>query len=425
MATIISKNYLPLDFSTTLIPLNPSLPSSLRATIETLAQNHTNSEPLVWIMSSGTSASQQSSFKLIGISHKSLLASAQSVNNHLQTEPGDVWVNVLPLFHVGGLSILYRSSLAKIPCHNLWDETYKWNPQHFVETCTAVKATLSSLVPTQVFDLIHGNYQAPKTLRAIVVGGAKLNHELYQKALKLSWPLLPSFGMTELGSQIATGTLHCLSKNLNSSRVANTFDFIQPELYLLEHHQVKCNDLNQLSIKSSSLMEGYYPIIDGHPRNWVNPIDSEGWYSTPDCAEIKLDTEINKLYLNILGRSDDVVKVFGENVNLATLRNRLESLIETHFAKEFSATKNEALASNSTPLECTIIPVAHERQGHELLLVGNAPFQLLESIAQQFNLKALPFERLRAHPKKVHIPRTSLGKIQTNLLSQQIDSNSL
>ena len=56
----------------------------------------------VWLSTSGSSMAP----KLVALSKQALLNSAKSVNQWLQVTAQDVWVNVLPCYHVGGLSVV-------------------------------------------------------------------------------------------------------------------------------------------------------------------------------------------------------------------------------------------------------------------------------------------------------------------------------
>ena len=156
-----------IEINQSQIHLNPTLPSELQQYLIELSQSHAllSSKPLVWILSSGTSSLNQNSYKLIGLSHDAFLASAQAVNDHLAVTTADVWLNILPLFHVGGLRILYRSYSSNIACHNLWAPHYKWNPHAFTDALKTTNSTLTSLVPTQVYDLVSANLSAPSPLR--------------------------------------------------------------------------------------------------------------------------------------------------------------------------------------------------------------------------------------------------------------------
>src|SRR5207253_1068669 len=88
----------------------------------------------------------------------------------------------------------------------------EWNPARTVKKWKDRKVTLTSLVPTQVFDLVSANLTAPKNLRAAVIGGGALDPSLYLKARELGWALLPSYGLTECASQVATASLDSLGK---------------------------------------------------------------------------------------------------------------------------------------------------------------------------------------------------------------------
>lgn len=372
------------------ILLNPSLENELKIQLETIAKNHTCRHPMIWIMSSGSSSTFSRSYKLIGLSREALLASANAVNQHLKSTSADRWLNVLPLFHVGGLSILYRSYLSFSKCINLWNAQYRWNPVEFLNECREQLITLTSLVPTQVFDLVQMKVAAPTHLRAIVVGGARLNEDLYIKARALGWPVLPSFGMTEVASQIATASLGSLSSSENS----------YPSLRLLSHIIAKTDEAERLLISGPSLMEGYYTITDGSKTEWIDGRNVGDWFQTQDCVTIENDT------LLIHSRTDEVIKVRGENVNLATLRNRLETLL------------NELNQSQ----ESTIIALPDERTGSKLVLIGKPELDTLRQVAKVFNAQVLPFERIERLFGTVELPRTPLGKISQSQLLEIANS---
>ena len=142
-----------------------------------------------------------------------MLASAAAVNRRLEAVEGDVWFRVLPAFHVGGLGIHARAFLSGARV-----EVGSWDPGRFAASDAM---TLASLVPAQVSDLVERRLPPPRHLRAVVVGGGALSDELYRAARDLGWPVLPSYGMTECCSQIAT-----------ASRAG-------PELVLLDHLEAR------------------------------------------------------------------------------------------------------------------------------------------------------------------------------------------
>jgi O-succinylbenzoic acid--CoA ligase len=338
-------------------------------------------------MSSGTSSSSEGSFKLIGLTHEAFRASAEAVNKHLKVTNQDRWYNLLPLFHVGGLGILYRAQCSQTECFNDWEPSFKWNPHNFVKACNQYRITLTSLVPTQVFDLVQAKLSPPKELRAMVVGGARLTPELYLAGRKAGWPLLPSFGMTEAASQIATADLESLLGPLDS-----------PPLYLLSHVRATTHSDQVLLLKGPSLLTGYYEFHDGFEPTWHNPLDALGWYKTQDRALIQNDE------LKVLSRVDDVIKVRGENVNLSTLRQRLDT------------TKLKLNLSG----EYALVALPDARLGHLLVLTSDTLDAQINELESAFNQQSLPFERIEKIIAPMEIPKSSLGKIRYEILTQNL-----
>lgn len=372
-----------IDSSQSHVHLNPALNKEISSTITTVALAHQSDVPLSWIMSSGTTSTSEHNFKLIALAAKAFLCSAQAVNAHLEVTANDRWYNLLPLFHVGGLGILYRAQSSNTECINRWEPGYKWNPIDFVKDCERSQITLTSLVPTQIYDLVQAQIPAPKCLRAIVIGGARLTTELYTSARQLGWPLLPSFGMTEAASQIATARLESLTS-------AHT----EVPLQVLSHLRVATNADQQLLVAGTSLLEGYYEFQQGQQPLWVQPKDALGWYKTQDRVLL----ENNEL--TVLSRLDDVIKVRGENVNLASLRQRFEAL---HLQLNIQA-------------DCALLAIPDARTGHKIIAAGTEDSELFAKLIETFNQSSLPFERIEQRFAPVEIPKSSLGKVRYELL---------
>jgi len=151
------------------ILVNPKMPSKEQEeAFSHIKQYFTQLPAHVWLATSGSTGSA----KWVALSKKALLTSAKAVNAHLQSTAKDCWINPLPYFHVGGLGIYARSYLAK---SKMIAYEEKWNPHTFVLQANANQATLSSLVPTQLYDIVKEGLTAPKSLRAIIIGGGSLS----------------------------------------------------------------------------------------------------------------------------------------------------------------------------------------------------------------------------------------------------------
>lgn len=363
----------PIDWlsGVTHVLVNPRLPKEENEKIVT-ALNSTSAPPgLLWFSTSGTTA-EKGIQKWVGLSRGALLASARSVNHHLECDSDDIWLNVLPVFHVGGCSIFARAELSG----SLVYELGEWSSEKFVEAILQVRATLSALVPAQVYDLIQKNLKAPQTLKAIVVGGGHLPQLMYQKARALGWPLLPSYGMTECGSQIATAPLESLLKE----------DL--PKLDILEHIHHKVDEEGRLHIKSPSLMTACAHFSGEEVNFQLHPKDE--WHITEDIVEIEGKNLTPK------GRKNDFIKIGGESVYFTQLEDIWQQIAS-----------NEGLNLQ----EAVISPVEDDRLGYTIQLFTTMDEEKVSHALAGFNTQVLPFERIRKVNRIEAVPRSPLGKV--------------
>ncbi len=365
--------------------LNPKLKSEVRRSYEhawTFALTKKKLESHIAMATSGTTSDAG---KLVLLSKNAFLESAKSVNRHLETSQQDIWLKALPEFHVGGLSILARASLAGSKVFEYSDE--KWNAQKFFEALVASRATLISLVPTQIFDLLNLDLRAPKNLRAVLIGGAALSETVYHKTQELGWKLLPSYGMTETCSMIA-----CSDGQTHEPKV-------------LSHAKVRLGEGGQLQVSASSLLTAYVLRQNETSYELVDPKyqDSESlsWFNTEDLAYVTDE------HIQIIGRGDDFFKVGGEGVSLLRLENVLAQL------------KLEMKPN----YDLVLLVVPDERLGSRAdLLSTSKDISQVQRFVDHFNERVTGFERIRKIHLVNQIPRTDLGKVKRQEALSIIDA---
>ncbi len=308
--------------------------------------------------------------KWVALSKEAVLNSAQAVNAHLEATAKDIWFNPLITTHVGGLGIIARAHLlGQTPISY---SLVKWSPHEFIKEITAAKATLTSLVPTHVFDLVKFGIAAPRDLRAIVVGAGSLSAELYQKARELGWNVLPSYGMSETASQVATAPL--------SSLCRKTLPLMQP----LPHVTLATTKEGFVKIKCSSLLTGY---LDG--PDVIDP-KQEGWFISQDKAVFEGGL------IKSLSRDGKYVKIGGESVDLCRLEAILEGL----------------KLALKVDYDCALVAKEDERLGQHLqLLVDTHEASPVEKLVNAFAKEVAPFERIRHVQVLEALPRTPLLKL--------------
>lgn len=340
--------------------LNSRLPAEEQQRIHALLQRFPL-EGHLWLSTSGSTGIA----KWAALSKKAVLASAEAVNAHLQSTSKDRWINPLPSFHVGGLGIWARAFLSGASVVEL----ASWDPVQFHQQACAQQVTLTALVPTQLYDLIVMALPAPVSLRAAVIGGGAMQESLYRKAIALGWNPLPSYGLTECSSQVATAALG--SNN--------------PTLQLLPHMQVKITPEGFIAIKSDALLTGYVLDTPDGGCFWLPKVD--GWFLTEDRGALVNDC------LTVHGRNSAFIKIGGESVDLLRLENLLE----------------EIKLDLKLQVDVALVAMPDERLGSVIHLAATAgPIQPL---IDRYQGAVLPFERIRAVHTLPELPRTPLGKL--------------
>jgi O-succinylbenzoic acid--CoA ligase len=299
-----------------------------------------------------TTSGSSGALKLVALSKEAVLASAAAVNERLQATRSDVWCAVLPSFHVGGLGIYARAHLAGSRV-----VAGPWSPRALIDS----DATLASLVPTQVHDLMASGVKPPKRLRAILVGGGAFRPDLDEKARAAGWPVLASFGMTECASTVTVGD------------------------QLLPHIEARTDEEWRLSFRGPSLFPGYISEV-----GFEDP-KVDGWFVSDDIGEVE------GRMVRVHGRHGDFIKIGGESVNLARLDRILESV--------------------RGGVDAVLIAAPDERLGHVIQLVATRD---AKELVERFNERVLPFERIRRLHLIDSIPRSSLGKLLRAELTRRL-----
>ena len=225
-----------------------------------------------------------------------LLASAAASASITPLRPGDRWLACLPLFHIGGFSILARCAFAGADL--VLGEGF--DPERILSILLAERITHVSLTPTMLGQLVAVG-PSPPALRHALVGGASLPAQLAREAAELGWPVQPTYGMTETCSQLAT--LSRLPDGWRSGRMG-------PPLPGVE---IGLSPDGRLKARGPIVMHGY-----ANPD--LTPGDGlcDGWFVTSDLAEISTAGE-----LNILGRAGDVIVTGGKKIFPAAVENLL------------------------------------------------------------------------------------------------------
>ncbi len=230
--------------------------------------------------------------KGVMLSGGNLQASSEAVGARLGLDSGGLWLCCLPLYHIGGLSILYRcvSAGAGVLLHTGFDAEQVWSDLH------THKVTHISLVPVMLSRLLDIARDAPppEELDLVLVGGGPLEPGLAARAHARGWPLCVSYGMSESGSMCV---VDCGLTAGADSGVAGL---------PLDGFEIAISQQGRIMLRGAAVMQGY---ANPELSPGVGLLEA-GWFETGDLGEIDTDGR-----LRVLGRADDMLVSGGRNVH--------------------------------------------------------------------------------------------------------------
>lgn len=267
----------------TLSPLN--IHSGRRSSVSSLA---------LIIATSGSSGEP----KGVMLDWPALYRSAQLVNRAIGLCHGDRWLNCLPLHHIGGLSILFRTALthATTILHPHFNALKVW------QDIRQQRVTHISLVPVMLAQLLAlSKGPPPAHLRVVIIGGAPLDEPLAQRALDAGWPLFITYGMSESSSQVAT---HSLKTTLALRQPIQLLAGV--ECTVVDEYGQHSDGIGHIRLRSQILMRGY-----ANPTHRSGDgIDTCGWLTTGDIGSYSAANG-----LRVVERADAMINSGGEKIH--------------------------------------------------------------------------------------------------------------
>jgi o-succinylbenzoate---CoA ligase len=242
------------------------------------------------IFTSGSTGVPKAALHTFGNHYYNALGS----NANITLRPGDRWLHSLPLYHVGGLSILFRCLLAKATV------ALPQPGDPLGEDIAGPAATHVSLVSTQLSRLLREDADL-RGLEAVLMGGGPVPPSLVDEALARGLPLHTSYGLTEMASQVtATPPDASIEELRTAGRV-------------LPNREVSISERGEIMVRGETLFAGY---VEG--EELARPLDPEGWFHTGDLGELDEDG-----YLRVRGRIDNLFISGGENVQPEEIEDAL------------------------------------------------------------------------------------------------------
>lgn len=242
-------------------------------------------------------------------------AVVHTLSNHLYSAIGsaanlpirhdDYWLVALPMSHVSGLSILFRCLLSGATALLARSGSFcNDDARYFLPQTTRL-----SVVPAQLPRLLEVPASHRSALRSVLVGGQAVPMNLVDRARSEGIPVLTTYGLTEMASQIATSPPGaCLPPGVCGS--------------VLPYRRLRVRD-GQIEVGGQTLFAGYLTEAGIDPP----PLCSDGWFRTGDCGHLNTTG-----LLTVTGRVDAMFVSGGENIH----PQEIEMVLGEHSAVGFA-----------------------------------------------------------------------------------------
>lgn len=331
------------------------------------------------------------------VTHENYLYAGHSAVVYQQLTSEDRYLIFLPLFHVNSQ---YYTSMAMLVVGGTIVLLEKFQASSFWEEVERYKPTVSSFVATIIKILLELPYHSSEknhTIRQIGYGLFVTKEEIEQFKKRFDINIFQWYGMTE---SITTNVVTPLYEEMPTDPNTNILAIGKPGL----GQEVKIVDENlnelppyqtgQIIVKSPSLMKGYYKNEKATKETLVG-----GWLYTGDSGYYNEEG-----FIWFVDRDKDVIKRAGENISSIEIENVISN---------YPAVK-----------DCAVIGIPdHLREEAIVAYISTENTEDKEDLNEllnEFCKKQLSYFKVPQQFISVdEFPRTSIGKIQKNVLREQ------
>ncbi|CAM3313576.1 o-succinylbenzoate--CoA ligase [Rhodothermus bifroesti] len=264
-------------------------------TLECCAPLLTLDQPAAVFFTSGSTGAPKGVLHALG----QLVWSARGAQAIFSLKPGDRWLLVLPLYHVGGMGVVMRCLLYGATI------VVPERQEPIGAAMARYGVTHASLVHTQLWRLLRAHDgPPPPALRAVLLGGSAVPEALLAEGVGRGWPLHMSYGLTE------TASLVTVTPSGATPEVLRTAGRVLP------YREVRLGHDGTIWVRGAVRFMGYVEA-----GRLVQPFDPEGWFDTGDLGAWDAQG-----YLQVTGRRDNQFISGGENIQPETIEAALLQL---------------------------------------------------------------------------------------------------
>jgi len=323
------------------------------------------------------------------LSHESVMTNAHMSQHMMQLNSNDRILNVLPLFHVGGINI---QSLPALVYGATLVLSQTFEPEQALQLIKQREVTHLLTVPTVLLALLNTagwNTSAVKTLRAIAIGSTDVPVALIKQVHAAAIPVIQVYGATETGPIAIYQTIE--DNQISDDTVGSIGRAgLLCDIRLVDDQGrgVKPGEVGEICVRGKNILSSY----------WNNPVASQAsirddWFYTGDLA--LCDVDGNYWFRD---RKKHVIISGGENIYPAEIERILALIPEIE--------------------EVAVVGINDEKWGEvpaALIVQSTATPLLEEQLLKNFCLEKLARYKIPRYFLRVEqLPRSALGKVQVD-----------
>jgi acyl-CoA synthetase (AMP-forming)/AMP-acid ligase II len=323
-------------------------------------------------------------------SHRTVFWANLTIASTADFRKGDIFLNALPLFHVGALvpalGCVYNA--ATVVLLRSFDPSQAW------ELIGSEKVTVTLMVPAmlQFMLAVHdADRHDASTLRWCMSGAAPVPVSLIETYMALDIEIQQVYGLTE-----SCGPACVISSADAAARIGSTGkSFYFTDVRVVDDAGNECapGEPGEVIVRAEHVMQGYWNRPDATAETIV-----DGWLHTGDVATMDADG-----FVTIVDRIKDMLISGGENVYPAEIEN--------------------VLLSHDRIADAGVIGVASDKWGESPLavVVAKDPSLTAEDVMDYTRGKLAPFKTVKAVEFVDELPRNASGKILKRELRDRFD----
>lgn len=329
--------------------------------------------------------------KIVPVKRRQVFSAARASEKNFKPARNRYWLLCLPMNHVGGISVIYRSLLyhsaiylvPEFDVHNI--RTLLNNNKQF---------EAASMVPTMLERLLEDSFfRVQFNFKALLLGGGPISPELVSRSLTRGIPIVTSYGMTETFAQIAANPmLRSGGMYIPKRSVGRVFEPNEIEIRDDNGNSLPWHESGQIWLRGPQVFDGYF-------REELNRgiFDRDGWFNTGDFGHLN-----RKKHLFVETRRTDLILSGGENINPVEVEQALKRLKDVN--------------------DAAIVGIPDREWGQKavaFICTDNQSSLKAENIRAQLSSSLQGYKIPREFIYTDHIPRTVNGKVRRKELRER------